>query len=107
MLILTVYMNMWACQGFTEASIMAQLSFEVDASRLVECGFSVSIYARLLFLMWPEDMLFFGLPAILYVVFLYLSYDVEWLLLPLNKFWEEDPEWAHKTSSEMAAGLQV
>lgn len=49
-----------------------------------------------------QDMLFFGLPAILYVVFLYLSYDVEWLLLPLNKFWEEDPEWAHKTSSEMA-----
>lgn len=49
-----------------------------------------------------QDALFFGLPSVLYVVFLYMSYDVEWLLLPLSKFWEEDPEWANRTSSEMA-----
>ncbi|CAL1156454.1 unnamed protein product [Cladocopium goreaui] len=49
-----------------------------------------------------KDSFFFGLPSIVYVLFLYLSYDVEWLLLPLSKFWESDPEWAQKTSFEMA-----
>ncbi|CAL1130951.1 unnamed protein product [Cladocopium goreaui] len=49
-----------------------------------------------------QDSFFFGLPSIVYVLFLYLSYDVEWLLLPLSKFWESDPEWAQKTSFEMA-----
>ena len=49
-----------------------------------------------------QDLIFFGLPSILYVLFLYMSYDVEWLLLPLSKFWEADPEWAHKISNDMA-----
>ena len=36
-----------------------------------------------------------------------MSYDVEWLLLPLSKFWEEDPEWALKTSSELVSWLNL
>jgi len=48
-----------------------------------------------------QDAIFFGLPAMFYVVFLYLSYDVEWLLLPLSKFWEADPEWAYRTSRDL------
>jgi hypothetical protein len=53
-----------------------------------------------------KDSFFFGLPSIVYVLFLYLSYDVEWLLLPLSKFWESDPEWAQKTSFEMVPQLR-
>jgi len=49
-----------------------------------------------------KDAVFFGLPAVFYIIFLYMSYDVEWLLLPLSKFWEEDPKWAEDISSEMA-----
>ena len=48
-----------------------------------------------------EDAVFFGLPAFFYIIFLYMSYDVEWLLLPLSKFWEEDPDWALKVSSDL------
>ena len=50
-----------------------------------------------------QDAVFFGLPAIFYIIFLYMSYDVEWLLLPLSKFWEEDPVWAQEVSSDLAA----
>ncbi|CAE7213168.1 unnamed protein product [Symbiodinium pilosum] len=53
------------------------------------------------------DAVFFGLPALFYIIFLYMSYDVEWLLLPLSKFWEEDPEWALKTSSELVSWLNL
>ncbi|CAE7221646.1 unnamed protein product [Symbiodinium sp. CCMP2592] len=49
-----------------------------------------------------KDAVFFGLPAIFYIIFLYMSYDVEWLLLPLSKFWEEDPVWAQEVSSDLA-----
>jgi len=49
-----------------------------------------------------QDAVFFGLPAIFYIIFLYMSYDVEWLLLPLSKFWEEDPVWAQEVSSDLA-----
>ncbi|CAE7947963.1 unnamed protein product [Symbiodinium sp. KB8] len=49
-----------------------------------------------------KDAVFFGLPAVFYIIFLYMSYDVEWLLLPLSKFWEEDPVWAQEVSSDLA-----
>eukprot|EP00438_Fugacium_kawagutii_P004859 Skav221080 [mRNA] locus=scaffold3118:494571:495680:- [translate_table: standard] len=57
---------------------------------------------KMVVLSMKQDLIFFGLPSILYLLFLYMSYDVEWLLLPLSKFWESDPEWANRTSTEMA-----
>jgi len=44
---------------------------------------------------------FYGVPAFVFLTFLYLAYDVEWVLLPISKFWEEDPEWAHEAMSKI------
>lgn len=47
----------------------------------------------------PEGAIFFYFaPATYFIMFLYTSYDIEEMLLPMSKFWEEDPEWARKSS---------
>jgi len=40
---------------------------------------------------------FYFAPAIVFMMFLYDSYDTEAMLLPLSKYFEEDPAWARKT----------
>eukprot|EP00421_Protoceratium_reticulatum_P032676 CAMPEP_0168463620 /NCGR_PEP_ID=MMETSP0228-20121227/55152_1 /TAXON_ID=133427 /ORGANISM="Protoceratium reticulatum, Strain CCCM 535 (=CCMP 1889)" /LENGTH=377 /DNA_ID=CAMNT_0008479087 /DNA_START=91 /DNA_END=1221 /DNA_ORIENTATION=+ len=46
-------------------------------------------------------LIFYFVPVIYFLMFLYTSYDIEDLLLPLSKYWEEDPEWARKSSLGM------
>mmetsp|Transcript_121048 Transcript_121048/g.337812 ORF Transcript_121048/g.337812 Transcript_121048/m.337812 type:complete len:421 (+) Transcript_121048:82-1344(+) len=48
----------------------------------------------------PEGVIvFYFAPAIYFMMFLYSSYDIEEMLMPLSKFWEEDPEWARRASA--------
>jgi len=50
----------------------------------------------------PEGAIFFYFaPAIYFIMFLYSSYDIEEMLLPMSKYWEEDPEWARQSSVKM------
>lgn len=40
---------------------------------------------------------FYFAPAVVFMMFLYDSYDTEAMLLPLSKYFEEDPAWARMT----------
>jgi len=46
-------------------------------------------------------IVYYAAPVMFFVAFLYQSYDIEEMLLPLSKYWEEDPEWARASSAKM------
>mmetsp|Transcript_51830 Transcript_51830/g.160768 ORF Transcript_51830/g.160768 Transcript_51830/m.160768 type:complete len:433 (-) Transcript_51830:58-1356(-) len=46
-------------------------------------------------------ILFYFAPAGYFLMFLYQSYDIEEMLVPMSKYWEEDPEWARQSSLKL------
>jgi len=46
-------------------------------------------------------LVFYVVPTMFALLFLYASYDIESMLLPLSKYWEEDPRWARQSLNSM------
>lgn len=48
-----------------------------------------------------KTLVFYFVPTMFALLFLYPSYDIESMLLPLSKYWEEDPRWARQSLNRM------
>lgn len=48
-----------------------------------------------------QVMVFYLMPTFVSLYFLYASYDLEAMLLPLSKYWEEDPSWARQSMTNI------